>query len=123
MSSLDQLKEELIADGIIDAEEVEQIRNVIYSDGVIDSEEVDFLFEVNDAVSGNDNDPAWNELFAEAVASNILEDGVIDDEETSMLVAKIEGDGTVDQAEKKLLLLLKEKSETFPAELEALLSR
>lgn len=123
MSNLTELQKKLTADGVIDAEEVVVIRKLIYADGLIDSEEVDFLFAVNDAVSGNENDPAWYDLFSEAIASNILEDGIIDEEETMMLISRIKGDGTVDLAEKKLLLLLKENSTIFPAQLEALLNR
>lgn len=121
MSSLESLKNEVIADGKIDADEVAQIRSVVYADGVIDADEVDFLFELNDAVSGNENDPGWANLFVEAIAANILEDGVIDDEETKLLLDKIQGDGAVDDVEKALLLHLKNEAKNFPAELEALL--
>ena len=31
----------------------------LYADGVIDREEADFLFSINDVVSGNKNSPAW----------------------------------------------------------------
>ena len=123
MKSLETLKTELLADGKIDADEVKQIRATIYEDGVIDAEEVNFLFELNDAVSGNDNDPAWKTLFVEAISANILEDGVIDAEETTLLVSKIQGDGAVDDVEKALLLHLKAEAKNFPAELESLLNK
>lgn len=123
MNTLEKLLQEVIADGKIDASEVGSIRTAIYDDGVIDAEEVDFLFDVNDAVSGNDNDPGWEALFVKAVASNILADGTIDAEETAMLVAKIQGDGAVDATEKALLLHLKKTAPEFPAELEALLNQ
>ena len=61
MANLDQLKKELLADGIIDSEEVNTIKSVIYEDGKIDKDEADFLFELNDAVSGKDNAPEWKE--------------------------------------------------------------
>ena len=122
MSNLKKLLDDVVADGQVDAEEVRRIRKEIYDDGVIDAEEVEFLFDVNDAVSGNDNDPGWKALFVEAISSNILEDGTIDAEETAMLVAKIQGDGTVDETEKALLLHLKEKATAFPPELDALLN-
>ena len=122
MSKLQQLLDDVIEDGKIDAGEVQLMREELFADGVIDAEEVDFLFAVNDAVSGNDNDPGWTTLFVEAITSNILEDGTIDDEETAMLVGKIQGDGAVDSIEKALLLNLKAKAKDFPAELEALLN-
>ena len=123
MSSLEDLKKEVLADGKIDADEVAQIRAAVYEDGVIDADEVDFLFELNDAVSGNENDPGWTALFVEAVSANILEDGVIDEEETKLLLDKIQGDGAVDEVEKALLLNLKKEAKNFPEELEALLNK
>ena len=121
MGKLEQLKKNLLADGVIDKEEVAQLREVLYADGVIDAEEVEFLFELNDAVSGKDNAPEWQEFFVEAVSDNILADGEIDEEEVKMLSEKISGDGQVDETGKALLLNLKAKAKNFPAALEALL--
>ena len=123
MTALQKLKSEVLADGKIDADEITQIRTEIYADGVIDAEEVEFLFELNDAVSGNDNDPGWKELFVEAISAYILEDGMIDAEETALLLEKIQGDGAVDEVEKALLSNLKSGTTDFPAELEALLNK
>lgn len=123
MNTLTKLLQDVVADGKIDADEVVSIGKAIYDDGIIDAEEVEFLFNVNDAVSGNDNDPGWEALFVEAISSNILADGTIDAEETALLVTKIQGDGTVDAAEKALLLHLKKTAPEFPAELEALLNQ
>ena len=55
MKSLEELKKELLADGIIDVDEVKELEEVLYEDGVIDKDEADFLFELNNAVSGNEN--------------------------------------------------------------------
>ena len=121
MGKLEELKKNLLADGVIDKEEVAQLREVLYADGVIDAEEVEFLFELNDAVSGKDNAPEWQEFFVEGVSDNILADGEIDEEEVKMLSEKISGDGQVDETEKALLLNLKAKAKNFPAALEALL--
>ena len=63
MKTLDELKKELLADGIIDADEVKELEEVLYTDGVIDSNEANFLFELNDAVTGKDNDPSWEDFF------------------------------------------------------------
>ena len=63
MANLEQLKKELLADGIIDSEEVKTIKAVIYEDGKIDKDEADFLFELNDAVSGKENAPEWKADF------------------------------------------------------------
>jgi len=118
MSTLSELKKSILADGVIDKDEVKQLQEVLYADGVIDKEEAEFLFELNDAVSGKDNDPAWEELFVNAISAFLLEDetspGEIDDEEAKWLLAKIQGDGQLDQIEKALLANLKAKAKTFP---------
>lgn len=112
--SLPELKARVLEDGVIDADEVTAIRTAIYEDGVIDKEEADFLFEVNDAVSGKENDAGWNELFATALCDYVTEDeetpNVVDEEEAKYIVEKIEGDGQVDDAEKLLLSKIKAKA-------------
>ena len=126
MKSLDQLKNELLADGIIDAAEVKELKEILYADGVIDTEEAEFLFEINDAVSGKENASNWETLFIDAITSYLLEDenspGEIDEEEANWLYEKIKGDGQIDGTEKNLLLNLKSKAESFPSNLESLLS-
>jgi hypothetical protein len=126
MKSLEQLKNELLADGIIDAAEVKELKEILYADGVIDTDEAEFLFEINDAVSGKDNDSSWESLFIEAITSYLLEDenspGEIDAEESEWLFEKIKGDGQIDGIEKKLLLNLKSKAKIFPSNLESLLN-
>ena len=121
MNKLVELKKQILEDGVIDASEVRQIKELIFNDGVIDTEEVEFLFDLNDEVSGKANDPSWKELFVEAIASNILEDGEIDHEETQFLLGKIQGDGSVDEVEKALLQHLKANVSNFPEELNQLL--
>ena len=118
MSKLNELKKSILEDGVIDAAEVKQLREVLYADGVIDKEEAEFLFELNDAVSGKENDESWEALFVEAVTSFLLEDetspGEIDDDEAKWLLAKIQGDGQLDKTEKALLDNLKAKAKNFP---------
>ena len=117
--NLQQLKKELLADGKIDAEEVKKLREVLYADGQIDEEEANFLFELNDAVSGKKNDPAWNQFFVQAISDYLLNDekspGVIDEEEGKWLVEKIGADGQVDGVEKELLINLKKRAKSMPS--------
>ena len=117
--SLEELKKELLADGKIDAEEVNKLHEVLYADGKIEQEEADFLFELNDAVSGKPNDSSWNQFFVEAISDYLLNDekspGVIDDEEGKWLVEKIGADGQVDGVEKELLTNLKKKAKSMPS--------
>jgi len=113
----------VVADKIVDLDEVATIRETVYADGTIDLEEVEFLFEVNDAVTGNDNAPEWSDLFVEAVTDNIMADGTIDDDEVSLLVRLIGEDGQVDSTETLLLSNLKEKNGgSLPDALETMLA-
>ena len=74
MKTLEELKKDLLADGVIDAAEVKELEAVLYEDGVIDKEEADFLFELNNAVSGKANAPEWKDFFVKAISSFVLED-------------------------------------------------
>ena len=118
MNTLSELKKSILADGIIDAAEVEQLREVLYADGKIDKEEAEFLFELNDAVSGKDNHSSWEKLFVEAITGFLLEDetspGEIDNEEAKWLLSKIQGDGQLDKTEKALIDNLKKKAKVLP---------
>ena len=123
--TLNELKADLLADGIIDADEVAKLKEVLYEDGVIDKEEANFLFEINDAVTGKDNDPAWETFFIQAIADFLLKDevspGGIDADEAAWLVEKIGADGQVDGTEKALLEKLQKEAKSFPETLAALL--
>lgn len=125
MKTLDELKKELLADGIIDADEVKELETVLYADGLIDKDEADFLFELNNAVSGKENTPEWKDFFVKAVTSFVLDDkqsnGEVDDDEAKYLYDQIKGDGQIDEIEKALLENIKAKSNNFPTLLETLL--
>jgi uncharacterized membrane protein YebE (DUF533 family) len=126
MKTLETLKNEILADGIIDAAEVAEVREVLFADGSIEIEEAEFLFEINNAVSGNQNHPSWSDLFIEAISSYLLDDaksqGEIDADEAEWLFEKINGDGMIDELERTLLLNLKSKVKSFPSKLESLFS-
>ena len=124
--TLQDLKKDILADGIIDAQEVKELEQVLYADGIIDKEEAEFLFELNDSVSGKDNHESWSDLFSKAIGAYLLEDekspGEIDVQETEWLFQKIHGDGQIDLVEKNLLLFLKKNSKNFPDKLDSLIS-
>jgi len=126
MKSLKQLKKEILADGIIDAAEVKELEALLFADGLIDLEEADFLFELNDAVSGKNNHSNWEPLFIKSISNYLLEDekspGEIDESEANWLYKKIKGDGQIDSLEKNLLKHLKENSKNFPSNLQSLLN-
>lgn len=116
---LDELKMAVIADGVIDADEAKHLSQRLYADGIIDREEADFLFAVNDAVSGADNDPAWQALFVDALTSHVLDDekspNVLDNDEAAYVIGKIDADGTVDAVELHLLVNICARAESAPA--------
>ena len=126
MKNLEQLKKELLADGVIDAAEVKELEIVLFADGKIDADEAEFLFDLNNAVSGKENHGSWETLFIKAISSYLLEDetsaGEIDESEAEWLYNRIKGDGQIDSIEKNLLVSLKKKSNNFPANLASLLS-
>lgn len=125
MKTLEQLKNEILADGVIDAAEVKELETVLFADGQIDAEEAELLFDLNNAVSGKENDASWETLFIKAITSYLLEDensaGAIDVEEADWLYIKIKGDGQIDTIERNLLLYLQSKSSNFPDKLKNLL--
>lgn len=115
---LKELAKDVVADGVVDAREVKQLRERLYADGVIDKEEADFLFQINDAVSGKKNAPAWKELFVEAITSHVLEDpqspGVVDTAESQYLIRKIRSDKNVDDVELSCLVNIIAKAKATP---------
>ena len=125
MKTLEELKKDLLADGIIDAEEVKTLESVIFDDGVVDKEEADFIFELNNAVSGKANAPEWKDFFVKAITSFVLDDdksnGEVDEDEAKYLYDQIKGDGQIDDVEKALLENIKAKSKNFPDLLDELL--
>lgn len=117
MANLDKLVADIIADGKVDAQEVETLRKELYADGKIDREEADALFKINNAVSKNQNDPSWKTFFVDAISMHILGDvnspGAVDEEEAKWLVAAVEGDGVLDATEKALLINIKAKAKSI----------
>ena len=120
-----ELKADLLADGVIDAAEVAKLKEILYADVSIDKEEANLLFEINDAVTGKENDPSWESFFIQAISEFLLEDevspGEIDSDEAEWLVEKIGADGQVDGLEKALLMNLQKEAKSFPESLAALL--
>ena len=125
MKTLETLKAELLADGVIDAAEVQKLKDVLYADGIIDKDEANFLFELNDAVSGKENDASWEGFFVQAISDFLLKGKVypnkIDEDKAAWLVEKIGADGKVDCVEKALLENLKANVKSFPETLENLM--
>ena len=105
--SLAELCKAIIADGVVDASEVAKLRERLFADGKIDHEEAELLFEINDKVSGQDNDSGWQQLFVDAICDHVLNDddspGAVDDREATWLLERVQRDEQVDEVERALL--------------------
>ena len=127
---LDSAMVAILEDGVIDADEVAMLKKIIFKGGPhtvgIDRIEADFLFELNDAVSENDNDKSWQEFFVETIARHVLDDdespNEIDADEAKWLISRIEGDGKVDALERALLTTIKKQANSIHGSLEKRLS-
>src|SRR5262245_5389722 len=118
MADLKKLKAQILADGVIDNEEVELIRRELYADGQIDRDEVEFLIMLrNEAKSVN---AAFEQLFFHALKQNVLGDGSIDAEEAAWLRKMLFADGKIDANEKKFLQDLKQAARKTSPEFDAL---
>ena len=121
MKNFNELRKAILADGKIDEHDVMQLKKLIYEDGKIDKEEAEFIFELNDAVSGNDNHDSWTELFVSAMSDFLLKDvnspGVVDESEANWLLEMIQNDNSLDQTELALIQNLKEKAKQLPLSL------
>lgn len=80
---------------------VEELREEIMADGVVTKEEVEMLWEKKDSQEG-DTTSEFDAFFAEAVMAWLLADGEISDEEAQYLIDKINEDD-IDDAEDELL--------------------
>lgn len=105
---LKNLKDAILADGVVDASEVAQLRTAVYADGAVDQEELQLMFDINNVVSGKANCPEWKELFVKVCTDALLADatspGVVDADEAANLIALIGSDGQIDELELALLV-------------------
>lgn len=108
------LKNSILADGVIDADETKLLKKGIFADGIVDDEEVDFLVDLKNKAKKTSTE--FNKLFYSALKSNILADGVIDAKEARKLHAIIFADGTVDDMEKSFLRGLKKGAKKLSPE-------
>jgi len=111
-------KKMILADGVVDENEVKVLRKFLYADGVIDKKEVEFLIELrNEAKTPS---PAFNRFFFKAIEDNVLTDGVIDAAEARWLRKMLYADGKIDADEKKFLKSLKSKATKTNPQFDAL---
>lgn len=104
-----ELVQSIIADGQVSAEETTQLREAIFADGKVTKEEVEVLFDIKSKCTICEE---FKTLIVDAVKACVLEDdetpGVVSAEEGDMIANLINSDGTIDDAERKVLLMLTE---------------
>lgn len=125
MTDLNALKESILADGIIDLEEVTALETVLFDDGIIDLDEIKLLVDLADETDPDKNDPAFGTLFNRCVESRYLEDeespGAIDESEAAEIKELFYGDGNLNSYEKSALAMIKEKATSIAPELQNIL--
>lgn len=112
------LKNVLLADGIIDADETLLIEKEVMADAIVDDDEINFLVDLRN--SADKTSQEYETFFFSALTKNILADGVIDKEETVKLREILFADGIIDEGEKELLRTLKKDAREYCTEFEEL---
>jgi hypothetical protein len=116
----------VLADGIIDDEEVKILKKELWADGVITMDEVKFLIELRNLAQKKakakqvEVNPKFEKLFFDAVEKNVLKDGKIDAAEAKWLRSMLFADKIIDANEKKFLARLKKGAKSTSREFEAL---
>lgn len=108
----------ILADGVIDENEVKILKKELYADGVIDKKEVEFLIELRN--KANSVSPAFTKFFFKAIKDNVLKDGNIDAAEARWLRTMLFADGVIDNDEKKFLRELKKGAKKVSPQFQAL---
>lgn len=125
MIDLNALKENILADGIIDLDEVKELEVVLFDDGIIDLDEIKLLVDLADETDPAKNDPAFGVLFNRCVESRYLQDeespGAIDGSEAAEIKELFYGDGNLNSYERAALAMIKEKATEIAPELQNVL--
>ena len=105
MATLNALKAQILADGVIEDAEVELLRRQVYADGGVEKAEAEFLAELRD--EARTVAPSFEPFFFQALKDYLLTDGVIDAAEVAFLRRVLYADGKLDDREKAFLKELK----------------
>jgi len=120
--SLSVLIDEIAASGRITGEDVRRLRQAIYGgDGAVSLHEAEALFQLNERVSTAE--PAWHELFPEAMADLLVHQvqpsGYITEDLATWLIGAVTRDGHVcSRTELDAILHILEKARQAPRTLE-----
>ncbi|MEQ8785719.1 MAG: hypothetical protein RIC55_05450 [Pirellulaceae bacterium] len=118
MSSLHEMRDEILRDHKITPNEVEVLRQYIARDGRLDMEDVKVL--VNLLSDAREVCPEFDALFFPALKAVILEDGKIGPDEQFYLLKMLYSDGEIRESETRFLLELRNEAREVPPEFEQL---
>lgn len=98
----------VIADGVIDADEVAALREHIWADNAVDAGEFQLMTQLNDWIVENPHDDhdmvGFKDLYRDVTAAFVLEDdtspGIVDQGEANTLMTAWRGDGEFDARER-----------------------
>jgi hypothetical protein len=120
--SILEIRNDVFSDGVIDTDEVSRLEEAVYATGVVSMESASILFEINDAVTGNPNAPEWEEFFIRAISDAITASegniGTVGSESVSFLVEHVLADDEVDDAERAMLLFIRNHATSVTPELD-----
>jgi hypothetical protein len=108
MADLQKLKARVLADGVIDEDDVDHICGELYRLSKIDTQVVQFLITLRN--EAQKVCPLFQQFFFETVKFNVLADGRIDAREASWLGRMLFADDKVDEHELRFLWDLKRQA-------------
>lgn len=118
MLHLQEIEQAILANGKVDGPELEALRGHLYAGGKVDRRAADFLVELHKRVQHPN--PAFEQLYYQAVKDHILADGRISAEEAAWLRRMLFANGKIDDEERKFLHELKGEAKHVSREFEVL---
>jgi hypothetical protein len=115
--ALQALTGDLAKRGRVSADDALRLRREVFPDGVVSRDEADALIALEARVANNND--AWVQTFAEAIADHVLQFGSnVDDKTAAWLVARF-GAGAPREAELHALLKILDHADSAPESLHA----
>ncbi len=118
LGRLRQLKEDVLANGKVESNELEVLRQELYSDGKVGRQQADFLVELYKQTQRPNR--AFEQFFYQTVKNHVLSDGTIRAEETAWLRQLLLRDRRIKDRERKFLTELKGEARQVGPEFDAL---
>ena len=113
-----ELRKRIFADGKIRDKDVTLLREMLITDHKLTRETGNFLFDIKDNTTRQNQCESFKELFVEAITDLLINDdespGEISDDEAKWLRAKIRFKGYTDKTDDALISNLKRKSINWP---------